>query len=167
MHVKHGNQTKKEMKKLNQVLDKIIRRVLMTPDSTPREALYIETGMLDIETTMDLKRMYMMARLKRNSSEMMDQVLANPQCKWMNKTKEVLSKYNIFTWELAGTEEDKKIINHMILERTKSEFHKRINNIIEGKSKMAHLMEGKKEWEPGKTPEYMNELTRKQASVIF
>ena len=40
---------KRELKKLNQILDKIIRRVLMVPDSTPREALYIETGLVDIE----------------------------------------------------------------------------------------------------------------------
>ena len=43
------------MKKLNQILDKVIKRILMTPDSTPREPLYIETGLLDIETTIDEK----------------------------------------------------------------------------------------------------------------
>ena len=105
----------------------------MTPDSTPREALYIETGMLDIETTIDLKRMYMMARLKRESSEMMDLVLANPQCKWMNKTNEVLNKYSISSWELAGTEENKRLVNCTIKERTKSKFHERVNSVIEGK----------------------------------
>ena len=35
---------KKENKKLNAILDNIIRRILMVPTSTPREALYIETG---------------------------------------------------------------------------------------------------------------------------
>ena len=32
---------KQERKRLNQTLDKIIRRILMTPDSTLREAMYI------------------------------------------------------------------------------------------------------------------------------
>ena len=53
---------KMELKNLNQVLDKVIRRILMTPDSTPREALYIETGLLDIETLADSKRLGMKSR---------------------------------------------------------------------------------------------------------
>ena len=98
---------KQEMKKLNQILDKIIRRVLMTLDATPREALYIETGLLDIEALMDIKRLNMRARLKRGCSELMKVILSNPECKWTKRTQEVMSKYNIYEWELAGTEEDK------------------------------------------------------------
>ena len=74
-----------ETKKLNQLLDKIIKRTLMTPDSTPREALYIETGLLDIETIIDIKRINMMARLKKERSELMDNILNNPECKWKKK----------------------------------------------------------------------------------
>ena len=53
----------------------------MIPEATPREALYIETGLLDIETIIDLKRMNMMARLNREKSEMMTTILENPECK--------------------------------------------------------------------------------------
>ena len=36
------------------------------------------------------------------------------------------------------------------------------------KSKIQHLLDGKQEeWKPGKRTEYMNKLTRKQASTIF
>ena len=93
---------KSEMKALNQILDKILKRVLMTPEATPREALYIrkprealyiETGLLDIETIIDIKRLNMMARLNRNKSEMMTAVLNNPDCKWMKRTKETIDKY--------------------------------------------------------------------------
>ena len=59
----------------------------MTPDSTPREALYIETGLLDIETIMEKKRISMMARLNREKSEMMTKILNNPGCKWIKKNK--------------------------------------------------------------------------------
>ena len=44
---------KQEGKKLNQILDKILKRILMTPGATPREALYIETWLLDIGTLAD------------------------------------------------------------------------------------------------------------------
>ena len=158
---------KQEMKKLNQMLDKIIRRVLMTPDATPREALYIETGMLDVEATIDLKRLYMMARLNRERSALMHKFLSNPQCKWMKKTKETMEKYNIYSWELAGMDEDKIFLNRMIAERVRTQFQNRMSNRVEGMSKLTHFMEGKGEWKPEEPAVYMNKLTRKQASVIF
>ena len=39
--------TKAEENEINQILDNIIKRILITPQSTPREALYIKTGLLD------------------------------------------------------------------------------------------------------------------------
>ena len=57
--------TKEERKKLNQPLDRIIKRILMVPESTPKEALYIESGLLDIETITDKNRIMMRERLKR------------------------------------------------------------------------------------------------------
>ena len=45
------NPTKKGKPELNRILDKIVKRILLVPTSTPREALYIETGTLDIEHT--------------------------------------------------------------------------------------------------------------------
>ena len=43
--------TKKENKETNQILDNILKRLLKVQNSTPREALYIETGIVDIEHT--------------------------------------------------------------------------------------------------------------------
>ena len=47
---------KQEQKNLNQILDNIIKRILMTPTSTPREALYIETNLLDITRIIEKKK---------------------------------------------------------------------------------------------------------------
>ena len=44
------NLNKKEQKSLNRIQENIIRRVLMVPQSTPTDTLYIETGLLDIYT---------------------------------------------------------------------------------------------------------------------
>ena len=155
---------KQEAKKLNQILDKIIRRILMTPDATPRQALYIETGLLDVETTIDKKRLCMMARLKKERSEMMNSVLTNPQCKWMKKTRETMEKYNIYEWELA---EEKCVTKRIISERIREKFHQNMSTIPEGRSKMTHFLNGRSEWKPEKAAEYMNKLTRRQASTIF
>ena len=152
------------MKKLNQILDKIIRGILMTPDATPRQALYIETGLLDVEMRIDKKRLCMMARLKNDRSIMMDNILNNPKCKWKSKTREIMEKYNIYEWELA---EEKSVTRRIIAERTKEKFKERMAIMTEGKSKTIFFLNGKDEWDPEKTAEYMNKMTRKQVSTIF
>ena len=158
---------KAEMKKLNQMLDKIIRRILMTPDATPREALYIETGMLDIEAIIDIKRLNMMARLKRERTALMDIVLSNPECKWKKKTREVMEKHNIYEWELAGSEKEKRWIKHTITERVTNTFRERMNRRPEDRTKIIHFLDGRGEWTPEEPAKYMYKLTRKQASIIF
>ncbi len=35
------------------------------------------------------------------------------------------------------------------------------------KSKVQYLLKGKPEWKPGKSPEYMNKLTRNQVTIVF
>ena len=44
------NINKKEQKSLNRIQENIIRCILMVPQSTPTDTLYIETGLLDIST---------------------------------------------------------------------------------------------------------------------
>ena len=53
------NTTKKEQRKINQIQQNIIRRILMVPQSTPIEALYMETGLLDITTIITKNRFNM------------------------------------------------------------------------------------------------------------
>ena len=47
--MKFGAQEKTDNEKINRIMDNILKRILMVPQSTPREALYIETGLLDPE----------------------------------------------------------------------------------------------------------------------
>ena len=155
--------TKQELKNLNQALDKIIRRILMTPEATPRQALYIETGLTDIETTMDRKRLTMMARLNNDRSELMDKVLKRPNCVWLKRTKEIMEKYKITDEELQG---EKNTTKKIIKEKTNKIFKERMMEPQE-KSKIKFFLEHKKEWNPGKPATYMEKLTRKQVSTIF
>ena len=66
--------TKEENKKLNQLLDRIIRRILIVPESPPREALYIESGLLEIETITDKNRIMMGERIKKNGNQLLNEV---------------------------------------------------------------------------------------------
>ena len=155
---------KGEMKKLNQILDKIIKRILMTPGATPREALYIETGLLDIETIIDIKRLNMMARLNREKSKMMAAVLANPESAWMKQTRKTLEKYHINEYELRGTKAQSKFVINTGAYR---KFQEKMTQAREDRSKLKFFLDGKTPWKPVTPAEYMEKLTRKQASTIF
>ena len=147
MHVKRGATTlEQETKKLNQILDKIIRRILMTPESTPREALYIKSGLLDIETIAESKRLNMKARLNRDKSLMMEQILANPNCLWEAQTRKTMVKYNISQNDLMNSEyATKSLIKKNILRTFKTKTDENLNE----KSKIKYFSEGKQNWRPG------------------
>ena len=156
--------TKIEQKKLNQCLDKIIRRILMTPDATPREAMYIETGLLDVKTTADSKRLNMKARLNREKSELMAKILDNPNCMWEKDTKTTMERNGLQPEELTGSKyQTKNTVKKAIMIKFKDDLVKS----AEGKSKMQYFLKDKEDWQPTKRAKYMNELTRKQTSTIF
>ena len=46
-------------------------------------------------------------------------------------------------------------------------FRKKMTEANQGKTKIEYFREGKSEWTPGSRTKYMNELTRKQASLVF
>ena len=136
----------------------------MTPDSTPREGLYIETGLLDVQANAESKRLNMKARLNRDKSELMAKVLSNPECMWEKDTAELMNRKGLLTEDLEGSKYRTKAV-------IKKAISKNFKVITEenslGKSKMKYFLEGKGEWNPGKRAKYMSELTRKQTSTIF
>ena len=94
----------------------------------------------------------------------MDTVLSNPGCKWKKKTLETMEKYNISEWELA---EDKAYIKGILKHWTSEKFKEKMNSNPENKHKIMYFLNGRGDWEPEKPANYMNKLTRKQASTIF
>ena len=87
---------KEENKKLNQLLDRIIRRILMVPESTPREALYIESGLLDIETITDKNRIMMGERIKKNGNQLRNEVTKNTvPGGWKELIRKTKEKYDV------------------------------------------------------------------------
>ena len=157
--------TAKETKKLNQILDSIIRRILMTPTSTPREALYIETGLLDIQTLAKRNRLNMYARLLENSNELIKAVINYPGSMWRKTTESLMDEMTITQEDLEMPRYTRK---RTIKEKTMKAFKTTITEGGENKTKVQHLLQGKNhQWSPGKPSDYMNKLTRKQTSTIF
>ena len=90
------NTTKKEMQEINRSLDKIIKRILMTPPSTPREALYIETGLLDNEYTIARNRINMQTRLNRTQNKLIKAAReSGNKGGWEEGTEETKTKMKI------------------------------------------------------------------------
>ena len=95
------NPKKKETKQIDQVLDNIIKRILMVPTSTPREATYIETGLKDMESNRTQKRINMMNRIEKKKKNLISTItdIDNNQ-NWKNITIQTMEKIGLTTDEL-------------------------------------------------------------------
>ena len=90
------NNTKREERKINQIQENIIRRILMAPQSTPREALYMETGLLDILTTIITKnRFNMEKRLHKHPENITTKIMeTNTTGGWKETTTRMREQIN-------------------------------------------------------------------------
>ena len=150
--------TKEENKKHNQILDNIIKRVLKVSKSTPREALYIETGLTDLSTKRIQNRINMEHRVNKKGSETTKTAM-NAQIRkgWMETTTNLKTTLNI--------QNDTK---QHIKEQTNKYFKQITVTEAANKSKVQFLLNGKHQtWQPGKREKYLDNLTRNKASAIF
>ena len=89
---------KEENKSINQILDNIIKRILMTPTSTPREALYIETSIKDITHYMKEKRINTLCRLEKTKNELIQAIMEiESDNSWTKRTLEIAKDLDIDT----------------------------------------------------------------------
>ena len=99
---------KTENEKINRILDNILKRILMVPQSTPREALYIETGLLDPEAIRLKNRVIMEHRMMNDTSQRMKSFTTNNNTTttWAEETKKAKQ-------ELGKDEGDMKGEKHL------------------------------------------------------
>ena len=157
---------KTENEKTNRIMDNILKRILMVPQSTPREALYIETGLLDPEAIRLKSRVLMEHRMMNGTSQRMKRFMTNNNTttKWAEETKKTKQELGIDEGDMKG---EKTTVKHRVNNKIKEWFKERIEKESKNKSKVQHLLDGIKNWEPQKRANYMKKLTRPQASTIF
>ena len=114
----------------------------MTPESTPREAMYIESGLLDVITTSESKRMNMKARLNREKSDLLGMIIRNPQCQWELVNRQTMEKHNIIPNDLIDSKYQSK---QNIKKKINQSFKNIIENSCQNKSKMEYFLELKDE----------------------
>lgn len=153
----------KDIKELNKIQESIIKRILMTPITTPTEALYTETGLLDIEHLMFIRRINMYYRLKDNPSDVLDMIHKDREISWKTETESLMRKLDIDQTILDEQKENRKRI---IKEKVKEHFKNKVKNISESKSKMKYLLQNE-EPKVAERKQYIQKLTRTQASIIF
>jgi hypothetical protein len=83
---------------------------------------------------------------------------------WEEVTEKVKSEMNINEEDMKGSKETVKL---KVKKKVTSKFKEETLKSAENKSKVKFLLEGKINWTPGERPEYMNRMTRIQASIIF
>ena len=156
--------SKSEFEKLNRIQEAVIRRILMTPFSTPKEALYLETGLLDIEHMSYIRRMNMYFRLKENPSEIIDKVCIDTEDNWWTQTEQIMSNFSIDheTLSVSKTHSRKRVIKEKVTEA----FQKKLFAATNDKTKIGYLVSNQVNPKFGRK-QYMNKLTRTKASIIF
>ena len=159
------NNNKAHTIEINQILDNIIKRILQTPTTTPRETLYMETGLIDIEHLAKQKQIMMKQRLHETASDLMKEVLkTNTKGNWNERTLKIIEDLKLNENDVL---DEKQTVKRKVTQKLKVNFKENINKKGDLKSKVKHLKEGTQDWNPGKRKPYLNRLTRKQASTIF
>ena len=144
------NLKKKEEKEINQILDNVLKRILMVPTSTPREVLYIETGLIE-PTHMALRnRINMLQRLKKSSNELIECILnSGTERSWKEETLSIILRLRA---EHILSEDTQHKAKNATLMCIKNAFKQKITEEGREKSKVNFLLDQRGEWTPGKTP---------------
>ncbi len=142
-----------------------MKRILKTPVSTPREPLYMETGLMDIEHHAKLKQILMKNRLNGTASELIKEVLQSEVKKgWNERTSKLINDLNITDDHLN---KEKKSFTQHAKKNVMKAFREKLISKSAKKSKVLHLTDKCSEWITGKRRSYKDKLTRNQSSIIF
>jgi len=163
MQGKHGTQNNKK-KKISTKYN-IMKRILMTPQSTPRESLYLETGIVDISTQLEINRINKYANMIKQDENLYTGLIQESEpTKWLQHTKKIIDKYNITHEDLNIRNKTKR--KHTIKNKITQKFRERMRTNGKEKSKVQHHISRQIHY-PDKKPRYISNLNRQETSLIF
>ena len=157
--------TKHELQQIQKIHDNILKRILLCPQSTPRECVLLETGLWDVETMMHEKQIMYLQKILKSNENNTKNISLDPTTAWNKQITKIIQKYNITTdqMEQLSKVQLKKIIKNKI----KAENITRIKAAGQKKSKVNHLLSYKTDDTITKQPRYIRDLPRKEAASIF
>ena len=159
------NPNKKETKMAESILDNIIKRILMVPTSTPREVLYMETGLKDVQYRMKESRISMKCRLEKTKNETINSILELDESNAWNKiTTALMTELNLPQLLPTYTKgKAKRILKNAL----STNLSNRLNETGQGKSKVNYLTQNRELSHDNETPVYINKMNRMETSRIF
>ncbi len=159
------NNNKTNTQEINRILDSIIKRILKTPVSTPRETLYMETGLMDLEHEAKRKQILMRHRLSRTTNPLIQSTIDDDsKGGWKERTDNLMKELEISKESLQLKKEP---FSKLVKKSIDKLFKNAIDKKGEAKSKVEHLKDGTGGWIPMERRKYMSELSRNQVSKIF
>ncbi len=128
------NNNKEQTNAANRILDNIVKRTLKTPVSTPREALYMETGILDIEHQAKKKQLLMKHRIKDTASELMETTInANTKGGWKARIEKLERSISLDETEYNKS---KQTFKNQVSQKINEAFKEKIEKDGKEKSKV-------------------------------
>ena len=167
--ITYGSETwdinQNQTKRLNRILDNIIKRILNLPQSTPRECLYYELGTLDIEHRIITKRInYATSLLIKNPDNLRDILQTTNPKSWIQKTIQQARSVGLDLDILRHiSAKDRKVSVKESITKTMNDKH---NTEGQNKSKFKFLTTNSETRRSAK-PSYLYKLPKEQARAIF
>jgi hypothetical protein len=157
--------TKSNYKELNRIMDNILKRLLKTARSTPREVLYMETGLADPETIIRTNRINYEYKIRKSDNETMKAIM-NSDLKngWAECNKAIKEETDTATIDWS---QSKYIVKKEVKEKMKRHFKETLEKTAKEKSKVQTMIRKSQEWTPYTARVYMSKLNRTQTSQIF
>ena len=167
--ITYGSETwdinQNQTKRLNRILDNMIKRILNLPQSTPRECLYYELGTLDIEHRIITKRInYATTLLIKNPDNLRDILQTTNPKSWIQKTIQQARSVGLDLDTLRHiSAKDRKVSVKESITKTMNDKHD-----MEGQNKSKFkFLTTNSEIRRSAKPSYLYKLPKEQARAIF
>ena len=154
--------TKAQAKKLNTVLDNVIKRIVMIPQLTPRECLYSELQIMGIDMhTILLKRLNYTKTLNSKPNQAIKTIISdNGENSQISQTKQKMFEIGL---DYDVMQDQKKQTRTTDKQTVAAHMEKNLDSTGLTKSKYQFLKVNKTTTQT----DYLDQLTRRQARAIF
>ena len=156
------NANKANINELNRIQESIVKRILMTPTSTPNIAIYAGTGLLDMEHHEMKERINNERRINKNDNRLLKRILNDRRSKWTKRNEEIMQELNLDPKVNRSDYQFKRDLNRKTYDHMRKT---RIQSAGE-QSKFKHLTRDNQDY-PFSMKKYMRKLTRLDASIVF
>ena len=146
------------MKILNSILDTILKRIMKLPITTPREPLYYETGIMDIEHTITKNAINYIYRLDKKENKLLKETLREEHIRsWRKIIQQEMESLGIAN---TKSKED-------IRKRLKEQMITKLAKEGEKKSKTQYYLQTSQEPQNLTIRKYMKTINRHTTSTII